>query len=417
MIKQALVTSVKIAAQNKTAALPIQHTLNHATSADNFRKILSSGKLMPISEIAKHLPDSPVEVERALTSFSGRETLNAAEAVKAMAGRKSIDKIFLTKDGYLPHYGDFVISRKAYLPSKNTALNLVPDEYISSKSIDITDPSVSMFVPDEQLSNWQKEFPGLNLLPKSSFTGRRLSRLDGAMQLPDKALNLSKDTRLYKLLSDAGLLSSDALAGAGLGVAANYALSDDSDLTDSLLAALAGAGAGATYRSMRGLGGFFGNKKLDPEILNGVDSATAKRIFGNKAVVAGSRPMGTDIGGSDTDIFVPYSSDYFFNRAISDMAENPSFIPSKLNAVRPDKQVFTYAKDGKDIDIVLGRGNKAFEFREAFNEAMKNLTDEQRAAIIAEKARLKKAWLLRNYRYKRYKNQLAEEMGLAQHYF
>jgi len=147
------------------------------------------------------------------------------------------------------------------------------------------------------------------------------------------------------------------------------------------------------------------------------DQEAVRRIFGDKALLAGSKPLGIDLAGSDTDILVPYKTDYFFTRAVRDMLKNPDFRPSSLNAHRPGKQVFTYKDPQRDIDIVLARGGKGFSFRDAFLNVQKNLTDEQRALIIAEKERLKKAWFLKNMRYKKYKDRVAEELGLKQHYF
>jgi len=142
-----------------------------------------------------------------------------------------------------------------------------------------------------------------------------------------------------------------------------------------------------------------------------------QEVFGPGARMAGSKPLGIDIGSSDTDILVPYSTDYLFNRAVKQMETAPRFKPSALNASKIDKKVFSHKQDGRDIDIVLGKGEKAFAFRDAFDRAAKNLTDEKRAEIIKNKQLLMDAWILRNLRYKRYKNQVADDLGLRQYYF
>ncbi len=69
------------------------------------------------------------------------------------------------------------------------------------------------------------------------------------------------------------------------------------------------------------------------------------------------------------------------------------------------------------MDLVFGKGEKALSYRDAYLRAKEELTDEQREAVRAEKARLKDAWFFKDLRYKNYKNHVAEQLGLKQHYF
>jgi len=75
------------------------------------------------------------------------------------------------------------------------------------------------------------------------------------------------------------------------------------------------------------------------------------------------------------------------------------------------------ANDTPDEQISVEHGEKPKKFREAFLNAKAALTPERKAEIIAMKRKLKESWFLSDYRYKRYKKQLAADIGLAQHYF
>lgn len=412
---------IKEALKNKISNTVAKKLLTHTTTEANLRKILQSGKLMPLKQLATERPNDLVNVEKAITSLLDRKTMPASEAAKAMKGVKEIDKLFLAEGGYLPAYGDYIVARKAYAPAKRKALNMIPNEYATDKAVNILDNDTTIFVPDNLIQYWKKEFPNINFRPKSEFSGKEYTRLHGLADLPNKTMGIVSDemsnTTVLRLLKDLGLLSPQAAYGAVGGIVAGTAVDDNYSLKDGITAAMLGAALGAGHKNLRGIGGFFGNKKLNPELLANADDAYIKRIFGDQAILAGSKPLGINIGTSDTDILSPYKTDFFYNRAIKDMIANPEFTPSKLNAVRPDKQVFTYKNNGKDIDVVLARGDKGFAFRDAFLNASKNLTDEQRAEIIAQKKALQDAWILKNLRYKRYKNQIADELGLKEHYF
>lgn len=414
MIKQALAKAII-----KTSASKIKkHFFTHATNKDNLEKILKAKKLAPLSQVARDNPNEIINVEAALTGLQARGNLGAADAAKAMANKKEIDKLFLTKDGYLPHYGDYVIGKNMAAPDKRVALNLVPNEYTTNLSVALNDASI--YVPDEELLDWMKRYPGMSFEAKSKMPGKAYSRLHGAASLPSKAIDYVSDTSdgdIAQVLRDMGLLSREAMIGASVGAGSSALLDEDSSLKDKALMAALGAGVGAGHKSLKGLGGLYNTRLPSPDELQNITQKQVSDRISPKALLAGSKPLGLDIAGSDTDILVPYKTDFFFNRALRQMQDYKDFRPSALNAIRPDKQVFTYNKGGKDIDIVLGRGSRPFAFRDAFLRAKKNLTDEHREHILAEKEALKNAWFLRESRYKNYKNQLAEDLGLREHYF
>lgn len=144
-----------------------------------------------------------------------------------------------------------------------------------------------------------------------------------------------------------------------------------------------------------------------------------KRLFGRNAKLVGSEALGIAVpDSSDTDVFVPYKSRYHFERAIERMPKKyPTLVMNEASKNRQDKKTFTGKVNGKDMDVVLGYGDKAQRFNDAFTRAGTVLTPEQKAEVIKRKQELKNAWILPEWRYKRYKKQLAKDMGLADAYF
>ncbi len=143
-----------------------------------------------------------------------------------------------------------------------------------------------------------------------------------------------------------------------------------------------------------------------------------KRMISSKAQLAGSKALGINIDNSDVDFFVPYKSKATYRNAIQRMREKfPDFVESKANALRDDKFTLSGVRGDQDIDIVLGQGQRAVRFSEAFTQAKNSLTEAERAAIRSKKRTLKDAWLFPKVRYQRYKNRVADDLGLKQHYF
>ena len=144
-----------------------------------------------------------------------------------------------------------------------------------------------------------------------------------------------------------------------------------------------------------------------------------KRKYGRNARLVGSEALGINVPGkSDVDVFVPYKRESAFRKAIARMQErHPGLQLNRASLKRDDKKTFSGSVNGQDVDVVLAYGPRAERFRQAFEEAARKLTPEKRREIVETKARLKKAWFFPQWRYKRYKNQVAEELGLKQAYF
>lgn len=332
----------------KQAAGADKHVFMHTTSEENLRKILEGKRISALRHIARRTPDLPVSVESGLTGLSDREVLRAAAAYERMRATKDVDSLFLTRDGWLPHYGDHVLVKRLSSPKRRNAFNLVPNEYTIKRELSPVSRA-EIYVPADKLEEWKTQHPKANVRPLEDIPGIRLSRLDGALQLPAKALR-----RLTKASSF-----------------------DPATLTD----------------------------------------AQARKLFGRNAFLAGSEPLGIAVSSSDVDVFVPYTSEHHFNRAKDRIRKRyPMLQERPWEGDRP-KVVFTGDVNGTDVDVVLGHGEKARNFVKAFQEARGKLTPEEQERVRREKLRLKAAWFLKEYRYKRYKKQLAQDLGLEQHYF
>lgn len=399
----------------------VSDIFTHTTSAKNLRRILDAGELMSLKHLAEKLPQELVNVETGLSSLAKREALPAAEALEKMMGKKDVGSVFLTRGGWMPHYGDYTIAKMMPAPLKRTALNLIPEEYVSKIPLSLGKEDTTIYVPGEMLDLWKSMYPQYSFAPRSQFPGKTYSRLYGAGKLPKKALDAARDlieSPEIRPLRDMGI-GKESVIGAGLGAAAT-AQSDPDEYSDYILPMLAGAGVGAGIKNLQGLGSYFAKRHSLDDIVN-ANPEKLKEIFGYNAMPAGSEALGTALKSSDTDIMLPFKTRYFFDRAVKDMERlYPELTPSALNAEKLNKKVFSYKGDGKDLDVVLAHGPKAFNFRDAFLDAKRALSDYDRAEIIGTKEHIKDSWLnwlTGDARYNRYKNRLASQLGLKDHYF
>lgn len=144
----------------------------------------------------------------------------------------------------------------------------------------------------------------------------------------------------------------------------------------------------------------------------------APRHVGSTAFVGGSTGLGLNVDDSDVDIFAPYARNGHYLRAIERIkAKHPELVERKSTLNNGFKTTLTGVINGKDVDVVLGTGDKAIKYRDAYKAALSSLTDEQRESIKKRKLELKNSWFFPETRYKMYKNQLSEQLGLKQHYF
>lgn len=155
----------------------------------------------------------------------------------------------------------------------------------------------------------------------------------------------------------------------------------------------------------------------------GHDKSASKLPISPKSVSAnaflgGSSGLGLNIDDSDIDIFAPYKTESRYLKAVDRVKERfPELKQRSSTSKNPNKSTFSGKVDGKEVDVVLGWGPKAQAFSNAYEKALSGLTEEKWKEILETKRNLKNAWILSDYRYNRYKKQLASEIGLRQNYF
>lgn len=144
-----------------------------------------------------------------------------------------------------------------------------------------------------------------------------------------------------------------------------------------------------------------------------------RKIFHPNAQVVGSTALGINVPGkSDIDIIIPIKSRKEFNEAVSKFEkEHPDLKMNSWSKYKQDKKTFTGKIDNQDADVVFAYGAKGEKFLNAFNNAQKNLTDDKRIDIAFKKKKLQNAWILPKTRYKIYKQQVADNLGLTSAYF
>lgn len=317
----------------------------HTTTDNGLQRILNSGSIKSVSHVANEDPDTEVNIEP-LPIPLFRSSLPASQAVDRLdALGKSPDKIFLTRGGYLPNYGENVVVKHLSHPVERVSVNTIPEEYTTRRMLSARS-NATIYVPNSRLESYRQSNPEYVFDSLDNIPIKRYGFMDRSLSYPGK---------LMKVL--------------GLNKEASLPISP--------------------------------------------------RSISRNAFVAGSEGLGIDLGdGSDVDVFVPYLRYGSYQRAISRAKEMyPDLQERSSTANKQNKTTLSGTLDGKDVDLVFGHGEKAISFKDAYLDAKASLTDDQREEIKRQKAKLKYSWLFPETRYRRYKNTLAEELGLKQHYF
>ncbi|MBR4608798.1 MAG: hypothetical protein IKO41_21640 [Lachnospiraceae bacterium] len=318
----------------------------HTTSMSSLMKMLGSGKIKSLRHIARETPDQELSVEPLPVPI--RFSMPASRAYRFMMGIKEPDKVFLTRNGYLPNYGDVVVTKNlGGAVVRHNALNSIPEEFTTRRALSLRN-NANIYIPDEKLQEVSSQFRGYKFRPKSELQLQPYGLADRVRALLSKV-----KSRFVKESSEA----------------------------DS-------------------------NSKF-------------KRLFGRNAQLVGSEALGINVpGSSDTDVFVPYKRKLYFNRALERMGvKYPDLKMNRASLNREDKKTFTGSVNGQPMDVVMAYGPRAEKFRSAFDMAMRGLDARKRREIVARKAELKKSWFFPETRYKWYKKQLADELGLRDAYF
>jgi len=330
---------------------------SHSTSKDALRNILETGWLMPLGTLARVAPETQISAE--VNAFNRkRGSMTAAElaAVQKQRG-KDPSRLFLVRDKVLPSYGQYTIVKQLASPQLHTRLNCIPDEYVTGRSLSIRS-NAQVFVPDEEVDALRQEFSGL-----------------GRIIQPRSALSLT-EARAYHL-------PRTWLQKATHGVLRKFA-QEHTPFTDS--------------------------NRLRPTQL--------RKHLGRNAILVGSSALGTSVDDSDVDIFLPVARQRDFEKKKL-LAQHlfPTLCPSERNTQKPNRYLLTGKVGDREVDVVIGHGDTPRAFHAAFLRAKRGLTPERQREIRERKQELKNSWFFPETRYKNYKKRVAQELGLAQHYF
>lgn len=132
--------------------------------------------------------------------------------------------------------------------------------------------------------------------------------------------------------------------------------------------------------------------------------------------LTGSMALGTNVPGSvDLDYMVQLKSKEKMLRLANKLRKNPEFKTSPYHSGMSDYQIFMWDRKNKlPVDIALVYGDKADKYKSTVREVINKLTPEEREQIRKEKARLQQAWFMRQSRYRKYKRELDERLGIKQ---
>ena len=325
-------------------AIDIENSLYHATNEESLKRILDAGHIKTLKHVAQEDPTRQLSVE--LSPVPIRVEMPASKAVDALSKVKTVDKVFFTRGGILPNYGNYIIAKSLGSTKESPLFNSIPNEVVTPRKVSVL-RKAKIFIPDDEIDKWRSMYPHMKhrLKPKSEFQAKTYGITDRA-----KAL-LSK-----------------------IGAAVDLTQATEKDL----------------------------NKLLGTR----------------SAYFHGSVPLGTALDDADIDITVPYKSKKSFVRTANKFKEMfPELHEKDYGRVIPDKIVYKGKINNKDIDLSVTYGDRALAYKNAFNAARKKMTPEKRKEVLETKRRLKNSWFFPETRYKRYKNQLANELGLKQHYF
>lgn len=125
-------------------------------------------------------------------------------------------------------------------------------------------------------------------------------------------------------------------------------------------------------------------------------------------------------GSMATGLSIPGKADYDYGMVVQSLPKFQKLLnqmhgemeASPYNVPGTDYHVFKTQVGDKPVDVSLMFGEKGRQQREAIKRVAQSLTPEQKAAIVKRKQELKNSWLLPEFRYKRYKRGLDQELGL-----
>lgn len=144
--------------------------------------------------------------------------------------------------------------------------------------------------------------------------------------------------------------------------------------------------------------------------LSKMTEKTLKKKVDPNAMLVGSKGLGIDIPGADTDIFIPYSTIASLEKARKSLKNKYNLQESPYNINHKNRVILRDPTN--HVDIALALKKDAASYMNSYQHAKKNITPEQRKRIKKEKMEIKDAWFFPGIRYANYKRSLASQLGL-----
>lgn len=163
-------------------------TYTHTTSLENLTRMLDGSRhIMALRHLARTSPDTEVSVEPLPMPI--RRRMKAGDAYERMRGVKDTDRVFLSRGGWLPNYGDAVVVKRLSPRSvvRGERLNSIPEEYTTGRALSLRS-NADVYVPDEVLEEFRAKYPSIRFRGRSTLPLRAYGLSDRIAALKDKLM-------------------------------------------------------------------------------------------------------------------------------------------------------------------------------------------------------------------------------------
>lgn len=127
--------------------------------------------------------------------------------------------------------------------------------------------------------------------------------------------------------------------------------------------------------------------------------------------LTGSMRLGTNVPGQyDYDYNIHLNSKDKFLKLQKKF--DALYEPSEYNKKDVDHHIFKTNILGEEVDIGLTYGQKGRDYQDSVRNAEQTLSEQRKKEIIEEKKKLQNAWFFKDRRYKHFKKNLDQELGI-----
>lgn len=153
----------------------------HATRRDSLDKILKSESILSPKQVAELNPDAKINVES-----NGSKSRRKIDASAVLDDKPDRDKIFLTRNGYDPSYGNYVILKRLASPEKYDKVTDIPNEFTTSRRLAVSKGSATVYVPDSEVKTLSKQYKNQDIKPISDIPVKEFDESDKVRALSKK---------------------------------------------------------------------------------------------------------------------------------------------------------------------------------------------------------------------------------------